>query len=479
MIVSNTSFLSLFVFISSGFGVFNIHASDNNIVKHHLTYCIDPNWKPYEAIVDGKHVGISKDFLDHFAQHTQTTFSLVETQTWEQTLEYVNQGRCDVIPMLASTTELKQVLSFSMPYFDVPNVLLTRLEDDGIPGLTAVGEKTLGIAKSYRHADYITEHYPEISVVWFDDEEAAIRSLSKGETDVIVSSLFGAYSVIKDRGLYNVSISGYADIHDALALGVVKSKQDILTAIDGSIDVLPQGKRADIYQRWFRVKPVANVTNEWLYVTFLLFLVALSLTIWLNVKRQKVIVALKEKEQELERTQALLLEKKRTVEFLTTQDELTKLNNRNFMLQKVEEEISRFNRFRSSVTLILVQLYKFTNTEHKPNSDSEPLPSDLIIHLAEIVIQKTRDVDTASRWSDDEIMILCPQTTLVSAQILAERILTEVEIQSIERFKNARIAIGIGSLNNEEDFSAWLEKTFVAVQSAKKQNTNALEIAPF
>lgn len=468
----------VFCILIFGFNHFNVYAASSRVKEASLRYCIDPNWMPYEGVVDGKHVGISKDFLDYFVQHTSIAFSFIETKSWQQTLEFVRQGRCDVIPMLSSSSEKRQYLSFSHSYFDAPNVILTRREDDDIPGLTAVGNKMLGLQRGYKHADYISTHYPNIRTAFFESEEEGIRSLSSGNIDVMISSLFSAYSVIKDSAIHNVSISGYADIHDALSFGVVKSKEHILPSINASIDALPLSKKAEIYKRWYRVNPVANVTNDWLYITFLLFVFALSLTIWLNIKRKKVAEILREKERELERVQAMLIEKSNTVEFLTTQDELTKLNNRNFMLQKVEEEISRFNRFRSSVTLILVQLFEHKKNAHAKNQ-YDPLSSELLVHLAEIVIQKTRDVDIASRWSDDEIMILCPQTTLVSAQILAERILTEVEIQSIQRFENARVAIGIGSLNNEENFSAWLEKTHLAVQSAKKQNTNAFEIAPF
>jgi ABC-type amino acid transport substrate-binding protein len=65
-----------------------------------IPYNIDPNWLPYEAIVNGEHAGISVDYLTLVAQETGYIFELIITDDWPQTLAYLQQGKCAMTPFL-------------------------------------------------------------------------------------------------------------------------------------------------------------------------------------------------------------------------------------------------------------------------------------------------------------------------------------------------------------------------------------------
>lgn len=72
----------------------------NNTAPREVTYCVDPDWAPYEAIRNNNHVGISADYIQTISELSGLTFKLVPTQSWEQSLAYVQQGTCQVISML-------------------------------------------------------------------------------------------------------------------------------------------------------------------------------------------------------------------------------------------------------------------------------------------------------------------------------------------------------------------------------------------
>jgi ABC-type amino acid transport substrate-binding protein len=97
---------------------------DNTI--ENVTYCVDPNWAPYEAIRNNLHVGISAEYLEIIADIGNLSFTLVPTESWQQSLEFVQQGRCQVIPMLNTSDYRRQFLDFSLPYFEAPNVLIAK-----------------------------------------------------------------------------------------------------------------------------------------------------------------------------------------------------------------------------------------------------------------------------------------------------------------------------------------------------------------
>ncbi|MGK0409868.1 MAG: hypothetical protein ACJASB_002026 [Shewanella psychromarinicola] len=54
------------------------NSKNRNIIR----YCVDPDWLPYEAIIDGRHTGISSDYLALLTDYTDFTFVLVPTSSW-------------------------------------------------------------------------------------------------------------------------------------------------------------------------------------------------------------------------------------------------------------------------------------------------------------------------------------------------------------------------------------------------------------
>ena len=47
-----------------------------------VTYCIDPDWMPYEALRNGQHIGISADYLSLISKLSGYKFKLVPTENW-------------------------------------------------------------------------------------------------------------------------------------------------------------------------------------------------------------------------------------------------------------------------------------------------------------------------------------------------------------------------------------------------------------
>ena len=69
-----------------------------------VTYCVNPSWVPYEMVRNGAHVGISADYLTVIGELAGVQFKLVETDSWQQSLEFVQTGKCMVLPMVTQSS---------------------------------------------------------------------------------------------------------------------------------------------------------------------------------------------------------------------------------------------------------------------------------------------------------------------------------------------------------------------------------------
>lgn len=438
-----------------------------------VTYCIDPNWAPYEAIRNGIHVGISAQYMNLIADITGLKFTLVKTDSWQQSLEYVQRGECQLIPMLNTSDYRKQFLDFSIPYFEAPNVLVAKAGTPMLQGYSGVGNRTVGIVQGYRQVEYISRHYPGLRLKLIPSEEEGLKQLENDEFDVMVGSLMSVNMHINNLKLEDLNIVGYAEPFDSLAFGVNKSYGHLVEKLNYAIERIPESRKVEIYKQWNNVQIRYSRNYSVMILTTVIVLISL---LWLisrnrHVGGYKRIIS--QKNEEISALQATLLEKNRTLGFLTAHDTITGLYNRNHMIQRAEEEISRFNRFHTTASLIILEL--------TPSQDGDlPLDASMREDTLKVVathcLNTVREVDVVSRFNGEQFIILCPQTELDAAKILADRLLACLMGHYLLS-ENFNVAIGMSQLKESEEFPEWMERTVKALYQSKRQGFGSVSVA--
>lgn len=438
--------------------------STNSHANRTVTYCIDPSWEPYEAIRNGQHVGISAQYLKLISEKIGVTFQLVPTESWQQSLEFVQLEKCQAIPMINPSEYRKQFLDFSLPYFEAPNVLVAKTGTPMLQGYAGVGNRSVGIVRGYRQVEYISKYYPGLRLKLIPSEREGLKMLAKGEFDVMVGSLMSVNMHINNLKLNDLSIVGYAEPFDSLSFGVVKSSNWLVEDINRAISLIPEQKKVDIYKQWHNVQ-IRQSRNY--AVMFLCIVIVILLLLW-AVWRQRYLTSyariIKQKNEEISSLQANLLEKNKTLSFLSAHDTVTGLYNRNHMIQRAEEEISRFQRFHTTASMIILELVSREADEERREQERK---EDGLKAVAKSCLNSVREVDVVSRFSEEQFIILCPQTEINDAKSLAQRML---DCMNAHPSLNAqfKFAMGISELKDSEEFSEWLERTTKALYHSSR-----------
>jgi diguanylate cyclase (GGDEF)-like protein len=118
---------------------------------------------------------------------------------------------------------------------------------------------------------------------------------------------------------------------------------------------------------------------------------------------------------------AILYEK---MQELVITDDLTKLFNTRYMTRTIEGEVARSNRYRTSVSLIFMDIDYFKNVN---DNYGHLVGSKILVEMAQLLIRHLRDVDIVARYGGDEFVIILPQTPPDKAVTTAERIREVVE----------------------------------------------------
>jgi diguanylate cyclase (GGDEF)-like protein len=106
-------------------------------------------------------------------------------------------------------------------------------------------------------------------------------------------------------------------------------------------------------------------------------------------------------------------------EALASRDSLTGLPNRRALYDRARAELSRAQREKKSVGLVMMDIDNF-----KPINDKfgHAAGDEALRCVAEVLLKSKRDYDFTGRWGGDEFLAILPGTSILQAGLVAERI---------------------------------------------------------
>lgn len=157
-------------------------------------------------------------------------------------------------------------------------------------------------------------------------------------------------------------------------------------------------------------------------------------------------------------------------------DELTGLANRREMQNRLAGEYSRYQRsgHHFSIALIDLDLFKTINDRFGHDAGDEVL-REFAAQLRTVI----RQTDVAARWGGEEFLVLLPDTSLLQALTLAERLRAQVARHDF-RFNGQRLPVtisaGVCSIAKAGSPDDLLKQADINLYAAKEAGRN--RIAP-
>ena len=165
---------------------------------------------------------------------------------------------------------------------------------------------------------------------------------------------------------------------------------------------------------------------------------------------------------------------------LSTTDELTGLHNRKYLLERMDQEISRARRYGTPLSVLLFDLdfFKVVNDIYGYEWGDVLLRS-----IADKLKQLIRKEDIITRYGDEEFVVALPNTSEDNAFLFAERFRKDIEkMEFIPAGEEERhpitISGGISTYpcieNTEEDANTIIRYAEHALYNAKKRGKNKI-----
>jgi two-component system cell cycle response regulator len=259
-------------------------------------------------------------------------------------------------------------------------------------------------------------------VVEVEDGDQAIQALNEDSYDILVVDL------------YMPGRSGLDVVRDAQK--VHKDLEAIVLTGSATLETAIEALRAGVYD--YLTKPLESLT-------------VFEMTLSRALERRYLI---KENERLF-----------REIERLAMTDQLTGLYNRRKLMESLEMEVERAQRYGRPLSLIMIDLddLKGINDTHGHAA------GDKVLQLvAGAIKEQIRIVDVPARIGGDEFIIVLPEAELDTATLVAKRVSKQIFETPLE---NTRISISVGIgqwLPTHNSITGFLHTVDQALYQAKR-----------
>ncbi len=278
--------------------------------------CVDPSWMPYEIIENGKHIGISSDYMKHISSILNIPITLIPTNTWSESLAFFKNEQCDILSLVATTPNRIALMNFTTPYLASPLVLATQEDKPFISDISELKEKRIGILRNYSSAELLENKYLNIHFVKVNTTTIGLKMVKEGKLYGFIDSLTPISYQIQKHFPAELKIAG--QLSEKLEMGIAthKNKPLLLSVLNKSINSIKDETKQNILQRWgsYKFHKGNNGAKAAWKILFPILLLGILLLISHYVLRQynkKLKKQVQQNIEELRKKDETLLQKQR------------------------------------------------------------------------------------------------------------------------------------------------------------------------
>ncbi|RMG12035.1 MAG: GGDEF domain-containing protein [Deltaproteobacteria bacterium] len=162
---------------------------------------------------------------------------------------------------------------------------------------------------------------------------------------------------------------------------------------------------------------------------------------------------------------------------LAVTDSLTRAYNRQYLSERLPEEIERHRRYGDSISVVLfdVDHFKRVNDVH-----GHAAGDAVLVAIADLARELCRETDSVVRYGGEEFLLLLPKTGREGARQLADRLRRRVAHHVVTTEEGAitvTLSAGVAEVQPEEEAQSLLARADAALYLAKRRGRNRVEVA--
>ena len=156
---------------------------------------------------------------------------------------------------------------------------------------------------------------------------------------------------------------------------------------------------------------------------------------------------------------------------LSTMDPLTGIYNRAKFDEELNQWIDFSNRYENPLSMVIIDIDNFKQIN---DNFGHLIGDDILRNIAATIKMEIRNTDIFARWGGDEFLILLPNTDIMQAMEMSERIRMCIQTNKYDNVESITCSFGLVTLNKEENSESLLQRADIFLYDAKRCGKNAV-----
>jgi PAS domain S-box-containing protein len=276
-----------------------------------IKMCVLPDWLPFEQIDKNiQHNGIGADIIKLISKEINTPIVLVPTKQWSTSLKNIREKKCDILPVAMDIPSRRDAMNFTKPYWKEPFVIATKQDKFFIKDSNGIGNKKIGIVKSYAFIEVLKSRNPEIEIVEVKNAQEGLRKVQNGELFGYVDIMAAVGYNIQKYGFYDIKIAGKLEFTIDLSIASRNDEPHLSSIMQKAIDNISENEIRTIVGKWIEIKVQQDFDYTKLFYVIFVFSIIVLVVMYKNRSIKSI-------NEELENAYDKLNEQKKIAESLT------------------------------------------------------------------------------------------------------------------------------------------------------------------
>ncbi|WP_271272101.1 transporter substrate-binding domain-containing diguanylate cyclase [Aliamphritea hakodatensis] len=432
-----------------------------------IKYCINPKGLPFEGLNEkGEHIGMSADYYQLFSQMLSAKFELVSTDSWSQSLEYIQQRRCDMLALGMETPERKSYLNFTSSYLEVPLVVATRVDVPFINHILDLEGEKIGIIRGDAFVDILRNRYPSLELVEVDDINEGLDKVKDGQLFGFIDTLASIGYEFQSQYFGELKIAGKINEKLKLSIAVRNDDETLLAVLQKAVNNITNELHRKILNKWIPIKYEKGIDYKLIWEIVLVALLIVLLLMYWNTKVTKANRLLKQAQKDIE-------EKNIALERLALTDNLTGLFNRRKLEELLQVELDRKERFERDFCLSILDIDYFKQVN---DTFGHQTGDSVLVEVSELLVSSLRKTDYVGRYGGEEFIIIFPESNLDAVTVLLDALRVKIADHGFAEVGSLSASFGFTLSQSGDSIETIIARADEALYRAKEGGRNRVEV---
>lgn len=427
-----------------------------------IRMCADPDWLPYDGIDEqGRHIGIMSDFHRLWSEKIGKPVVLVVTDSWQQSLEFIEAQRCDILSSAQDTPERRHYLTVTRPFIVYPFAIATQPGDQFVINLDQIKDRQFAMVQGYAGVEMLRIAYPDLQIYTVGSPREGLKLVETGQVYGYIDTVPTINYQMLRHGISHLKISGVLEQQYAMSVGIGRHVPQLQNIYDKAIAGTSELERQQILRNWLSLEFQSPLSQKLVWQIVIAALLVLGLLLY----RFRVV----------HRHNRRLKHINAELAHMSHNDQLTGIANRYLLHQRLHQEIDANRTAHHSFSIMVMDVDNFKSINDNHGHD---IGDQVIQEIAALLTAMIREQDLVGRWGGEEFLIICPQTSQHGAMQLAEQIRLQIQRHQFVTNAPMTVSIGVSEYLPGEDINQCIKRADDALYQAKHLGRNQTVLAP-